>query len=459
MDDSESRKRENSDYLSVDGSNDGLSTPSLDRSSSTNSDGGFEEFGERVFPPLERLTIFDILENLALPQRLERMQQAMQNQAEKVRRQRTKLTERALSSTNILVGELRKRGVPEEDLKLEKYRQRVKNSVERLSRTWNDAKTVTLKEKITFTLAVMNLIISAYMLGAFPQNFHYWYTAQVLVLIPLRWYKYRQIGFHYFVADLCYFVNVLLLLSIWFFPQSKRLFISVFCLAMGNNAVAIPMWRNSVVFHSLDKVTSVFIHFMPCATLHCIVHLLPVTLQQVRFPAVHTIKYSPPTAPEHYRLKDMILWATLPYAIWQLSYHILITVRKRDKIAAGRPTSFTWLRRSYKNTFLGKLVLSCPEKAQEPAFMAIQYLYALTTILPCPLWFSSLHASGAFLLIVFAWASWNGATYYIDIFGKRLERELETLRVEVARLNGALEGGSRDASRGRKEGKEGVEGM
>lgn len=74
--------------------------------------------------------------------------------------------------------------------------------------------------------------------------------------MPLRWYKYHQIGFHYFLADLCYFVNMLLVLSIWVFPHSKRLFISTYCLAFGNNAVAIAMWRNSLVFHSLDKTTT-----------------------------------------------------------------------------------------------------------------------------------------------------------------------------------------------------------
>jgi hypothetical protein len=74
--------------------------------------------------------------------------------------------------------------------------------------------------------------------------------------LPLRWFNYHKTGFHYFLADLCYFVNMLLVLSIWFFPQSKRLLISTYCLAFGNNAVAIVMWRNSLVFHSLDKTTT-----------------------------------------------------------------------------------------------------------------------------------------------------------------------------------------------------------
>ena len=80
---------------------------------------------------------------------------------------------------------------------------------------------------------------------------------------------------------------------------------------------------------------------MPCATLHVLVHLIPPEMQLDKFPAIFTIKFSPPDAPEHYSLSDMIIWATLPYAIWQLSYHFLITVRKRNQIAAGRPTSFT----------------------------------------------------------------------------------------------------------------------
>lgn len=174
---------------------------------------------------------------------------------------------------------------------------------------------------------------------------------------------------------------------------------------------------------------------MPCATLHCIVHLLTPAEQLAKFPAIHNIKFSPGDAPEHYTLPDMIIWATLPYAVWQLSYHFLITVRKRAKIAEGRPTSFTWLRKSYSGNVLGKFVLSCPAQYQEPVFMCIQYSYAMLTMLPCPLWFWYRWASAGFLMAVFTWASWNGATYYIDVFGRRMEKELNKLRDEVARMS------------------------
>lgn len=427
------------DYLTAGGGSvSGLSTPGtpgLTRTSSQDGYSNYDGYGSGDFPPVDRLTMFDILENLALPQRLEKMQDAIHNNAEKLRRQRQKLATRALSSKNVLVEQWRKQVSTGPEERLDKYRSRVKRSVDRMNKRWNDAKTVTLMEKVSFVTACLNIFISAYLIGAFPEYFHYWYTIQLIYFMPLRWYKYHKIGYHYFLADLCYFVNMLLMLSIWFFPQSKRLLISTYCLAFGNNAVAIAMWRNSLVFHSLDKTTTLFIHIMPCATLHVLVHLIPKQMQLDKFPAIHTIKYSTPEAPEHYGLKDMIIWATLPYAIWQLSYHFLITIRKRAKIAAGRPTSFTWLRRSYRGNFLGKFVLSFPDSMQEAVFMCIQYCYALLTMLPCPIWFWYPWASASFMLFVFSYASWNGATYYIDVFGKRMEKELNQLRNEVARLS------------------------
>jgi len=379
---------------------------------------------------LDRLTMFDLLDNFALPQQLEKLQHTISAQTQKVRRQRDVLKSRGSYAKDRVVEEWRRR-LPPADEQLERYRRKMRESVDRLGKRWNDTKAVTLREKFSFIGGVLNIFISGYLIGGYPEYFHIWYTLQLLYFMPIRYYTYHKRGYHYFLADLCYFVNGLCMLSIWVFPNSKRLFISTYCLAFGNNAVAIAMWRNSMVFHSLDKITSLFIHIMPCVALHCIVHLLPKGLQEERFPAIWTIRNSPPGTATHYSLLAMALWSTIPYAVWQLSYHFLITVRRREKIAAGRPTSFTWLRKSYSKAWIGKMVLSLPESLQEPAFMLIQYFYALLTMFPCPIWFWYRYPSALFLFAVFCWSIYNGATYYIDVFGKRFQNELEQMRKEV----------------------------
>lgn len=404
-------------------------SPRLSRNPSFSGSSSYQEDWD-AFPPLDKLTVFDLLDNFALPQQLEKLQRSLSAQTEKVRRQRDVLKSRGSHAKERVVEEWRRR-VPPADEQLERYRKRMRESVDRIGRRWNDTKTVTAREKISFICGVLNVLISGYLIGGYAEYFHIWYTVQLLYFMPIRWYTYQKRGYHYFLADLCYFVNFLCMCTIWFFPQSKRLFISTYCLAFGNNAIAIAMWRNSMVFHSFDKVTSLFIHIMPCVTLHCLVHLIPDELQQQRFPAIWTIKNSPPGSKEHYSLLAMTLWSTIPYAIWQLSYHFMITVRRREKIAAGRPTSFTWLRKSYSKAWIGKLVLSLPESLQETAFMLIQYTYAVLTMLPCPLWFWYRYASATFLLAVFCWSVYNGATYYIDVFGKRFQNELEAMKREV----------------------------
>ena len=206
------------------------------------------------FPPLNRMTVFDLLDNLALPQRLEKLQQTLSAQTERVRRQQEKLKSSGANAKDRVVEEWRRR-IPPPDEQLLRYRRKMRDSVDRLGRRWNDAKAVTTREKASFIAGVLNIFVSGYLIGGHPEYMHIWYSVQLCYFMPIRAYTYHRKGYHYFLADLCYFVNLLAVLSIWLFPRSKRLFMSTYCLAYGNNAVAIAMWRNSMVFHSLDKVT------------------------------------------------------------------------------------------------------------------------------------------------------------------------------------------------------------
>jgi tetrahydromethanopterin S-methyltransferase subunit B len=231
----------------------------LSRNPSFSGSGSYQEDWE-TFPPLDKLTIFDLLDNIQLSQRFEKWQHALNMQREKVRKQREKLRSTGMNAKDRVMGEFKRR-VPTADEQLEKYRRRMKDGVERLGKQWNKTATVTLREKVSFIAGVLNIFISGYLIGACPEFFYYWFTAQLAYFMPIRWYTYHAKGYHYFLADLCYFVNLLCMLSIWAFPGSKRLFISTYCLTFGNNAAAIAMWRNSLVFHSMDKVVRYVLPF------------------------------------------------------------------------------------------------------------------------------------------------------------------------------------------------------
>ena len=102
-----------------------------------------------------------------------------------------------------------------------------------------------------------------------------------------RYLTYKAIKNHFFMLDFCYFVNVsssfpisqhcdilshhqisVLLQSLTCSMDSDSGFCSTwfksnFVMSHGPIAIAILAWQNSIVFHSLDKMTSYFIHIMP----------------------------------------------------------------------------------------------------------------------------------------------------------------------------------------------------
>lgn len=282
-------------------------------------------------------------------------------------------------------------------------------------------------EKLFYAVSIFVIAAAGFVIGKYPKYFPHFHTVIFLVLMPIRFYSYFKLSFQYYLADLCYYVNLLLMLFIWVFPQSPRLFVSVFSLSLGTLSFAVITWRNSLVLHSIDKTTSSFIHIMPPVTMFVMVHELPHEYVMERYPGIAAI--------DDWNLMSSIVYTSIYYTIWQVSYHYFISIRKHEQIKQGKVTSFEYLRNKNKSTPLGKFVNSLPYFwLQTLAFTLIQFMYQLLTMAFCPIWFKYKHACGCFVTFIFIWASYNGATYYIDVFGKRLEKEVDKLKHEIINL-------------------------
>lgn len=284
--------------------------------------------------------------------------------------------------------------------------------------------------KLFYPFTLFTIFCIGFVMGKFPEWFHVLYTFLFFLLMPLRFYTYYKTNNHYYLADLCYFVNFLCLLFIWCFPDSVHLYQTCFAFTFGSLSFAVITWRNSLVIHSLDKTTSCFIHIMPTCTMYIIHHGISEELKSIRFPAASII------ASKSWNLKKNIIWTSLYYLVWQSLYHYFITLRKSSKIKSGeRMTSFEYLTtHQYKNFWVVKL----PQPWPMIVYTIAQYFYQLATMLLCGIWFNYRIAAIVFLTFIFLCAAHNGATYYIDYYGKRFEKEVEKLRNEVENLQQQL---------------------
>lgn len=295
--------------------------------------------------------------------------------------------------------------------------------VDRLQTRWADAKNVRFRDKISFLVGVMNLVASSLLFAFKPEWVPISYTFQSAFFLPLRVWTYTRLKWHYFLFDFCYAANLAALAFLWIWPHSPFLFTIVYCAAHGPLAWSVITWRNSLVFHSLEKVTSTFIHIYPPLTFTTIRHSMPNDIAESRYPAMQGL----PTINGW----TAFLFNLVFYAIWQWAYYVFIAIRKGKKIASGeRINSYSTLSKG--KGAIANLLSKVPEALREPAFMLLQMTYTIVCTLPAPiLFYRSSRASAVFLLFILTMSVWNGAGYYVEVWGRRFEKELQALQKEL----------------------------
>ncbi|KAF8897124.1 hypothetical protein BD779DRAFT_352062 [Infundibulicybe gibba] len=322
------------------------------------------------------------------------------------------------------------------------FKLKLSTRMTKLAGSWQSAKVVRTREKVSFFFGVMTLLLSALMFGIAPQWVHIAYTLQGCYLLPLRAYQYKKRAWHYFLFDLCYYVTILNFIYIWFLPSSPALFVACYSLSHGSLASAVITWRNSLVFHDQDKVTSLFVHIYAPFTFTVIRHFYPDA--QTRFPALVELPHLNP-------VRALLLSGCI-YLIWQSLYWKFVLIDRKDKIESGqRTTSFSFLLND-KRGAIGRALSSVPPNYRIASFMAGQLVYAVLTELPAVfvLYDSSIW-SGIFLILIFSVSVWNGGGFYIEVFGRKFERELEALRKELAESTARSGHSSPALSRGPSE--------
>lgn len=81
---------------------------------------------------------------------------------------------------------------------------------------------------------------------------------------------YSKYKYELFLLDFCYFINLSVALQTLGWPDNLTWFHANYSLCMGPICMSIVVWQNSLVFHSLDKVTSYFLHVFPTIMCHSI---------------------------------------------------------------------------------------------------------------------------------------------------------------------------------------------
>ncbi|XP_078587489.1 uncharacterized protein LOC144868769 [Branchiostoma floridae x Branchiostoma japonicum] len=266
-----------------------------------------------------------------------------------------------------------------------------------------------LREKVFYVAAVCSLVVVAFGLLALQWLIPYYYAVSAPVLIGLRLYLYCTKKWQFFMLDFCYFGNAITYVYIWAAPADPRMFQVTFAIANGPLVIAVFFFRNSIVFHSIDRMTSVFIHSLPAYVAYGVRWYSPET--SVNW-------YTPFPTETEFQNPSFIWLLAVPLACYvghALLYAIVVN-------GILRPSPEYW--NSYR--FLTAKKNGVVYKALNmfgPKFLYFNYnvlnvLVCLASILLCQVWYRWFVAHAVFLAVAFVIKAWNGATFYMDVFSQ-----------------------------------------
>lgn len=318
---------------------------------------------------------------------------------------------------------------------------------DRIRETQDEPKYVKFFDKVAFTIGVLNMGVCQYFLLNRPDLFPMWYAIIIPLILGSRYFYFRGSGLQYFMIDFCYFAIFCSLLNLLMVRNSPVFFKVCFICCTGPLTLAIPVWRNSFVFHDYDKIVSVYIHILPSMLYYTMRHRgshLDV-LWSTSMANVCT-----GDSCDSLRLLDYFVALAL-YVFWQFSYLLKTEFLDKSKLDSNPEllTSLRWLAKDTKNAmaraflnFYRKLGVFGKEEEYDSrtlktkaVFVVAQLIFTVVAFIPTPLMYYSPTFHLVYMLLIITNSIFNGASFYIEVFSKRYNTHIEKIEEmhEIAR--------------------------
>jgi len=283
--------------------------------------------------------------------------------------------------------------------------------------------------KISFSLGVINVSVTSMILVGLPAYFWVWYCLKCVLLIP-AWIisVSRNHSGALWALDYCWVMNITFGVTytvIVFFdgmPEwfQKSLFLTFFASAMGPLGWACLLLQNGLVLHSVERLTSLFIHMSPTVTCWTIMRFNDDVqrLWPGRFPKrdqIATVTFS-----------DLYVHGFGVYIIWLVIHGVWLLAVGVDCPKKGKNTVFDGLYQPNRE-FFSKHTRSDKIRAHASLYLVIHCAAVALAFVWPPLCWNVEMVHIAFGVAIFLSAVWNGASYYEYLLMKNTPKALKKL--------------------------------
>jgi hypothetical protein len=310
---------------------------------------------------------------------------------------------------------------------------------DRLRETEAEPKYVKFFDKVAFTVGVLNMGVCQYFLLNRPDLFPTWYSLIIPVILGSRYFYFRGSGLQYFMIDFCYFTIFCSMVNLLLVHNSPLFFKVCFICCTGPLTLAIPVWRNSFVFHDYDKIVSVYIHILPSMLYYTMRH------RNTRMGFLTGSAGGDVCHPDNcddLHLFDYLVALGL-YMFWQMLYLVKTEFLDKERLDRNPEllTSLRWLAKDTKNAmarmflkFYRKMGVFGKEEEYDSrtlktkaVFVVAQLLFTVVAFLPTPFMYHSPTFHLLYILLIITSSVFNGASFYIEVFSKRYNSQIQKI--------------------------------
>jgi len=279
----------------------------------------------------------------------------------------------------------------------------------------------------SFALGVMNLVVTVFVFASFPEYLWILYTIKCFVFIPAWFFKMIQVyNGALFLLDFCWVANIcsgfyftLLLFNI--VPESMRrgAFITFYACGLGPLSWACLLLGNGFVFHSIEKISSLFIHITPSLV------LWTVTFHNDKLTETWPGRFPTTLEMNTWGKREIFYHGVQFYAVWLLLHSVWLLTHGVTCPQRGLATVFDDLFRKHKlDKVFGKYTGFKSYRAHAATYLFLHGVLATLSFLWPAVCFLTWPLHTAWVGVLLLSAIWSGAGYYDFILSKKYTKSI-----------------------------------
>lgn len=268
-----------------------------------------------------------------------------------------------------------------------------------------------IRERIAYVVGSLYMFACAGIFFGYPEYFAKFWAVAMIPLFIIRIVQFFCFNWELYLFEMCYWYNASLIVLVLYCPDNQTLSV-ILCSVTLLVAEAVPLYRNSMVYHALEKFTGWHIHFMGPLVVY---NLLKIGGEPYTGMA-NKLSF----------IDFFMTGATAFVVFYVINYFILYILLGNYTLTLKKETNFAlWITTS---SWLPKVTSKFSMRTKAAIYVGLGYVKGIPEIALTYYIYIYPDILGCILIFTFTVGIWNASSFYMEYMPRRYNKYLEQFK-------------------------------